>query len=347
MSAAAHHEVATTAAYWHARENGVVQCDLCPHACVIAPGASGMCGVRTNRGGTLVARNFYVASSTGLDPIEKKPLYHFFPGSQILSFGTYGCNLACTCCQNFSIAKEFSPTSLDAPNFSHSRVAEMLNDCGKGHSLLEFCGVSYTYSEPAVWIETVLELAPMVRGKGFKNVLVTNGFVCQKPLDALLEHTDALNIDLKAFDDGFYRKYCGGRLAPVLETIKTAVRRAHVELTTLVIPTLNDSDAHAIELRDWIANETGNSTPVHLSRYFPMYKQTLPATSEGTLQHLHDVLREKLHYVYVGNMGGTQDTRCAHCNALAIRRHGYHTARSGVQDNGTCASCGAQIAVGK
>ena len=337
----------TTAKYWQGTDGGVVHCDLCPHQCTIGPGKTGICGVRENRGGTLIARNYYVASSTGLDPIEKKPLYHFFPGSQILSFGTYGCNLACSCCQNFSIAKEFPRASLDSPNFSRSRVAEMLGDCGKSHSLHEFCGVAYTYSEPMVWIETVLDLAPMVHGKGFKNVLVTNGFVCQKPLDDVLEHTDALNIDLKAFDDGFYRKNCGGRLAPVLDTIKAAARRAHVELTTLVIPTLNDSDKHAIGLRDWIAGETGADTPVHLSRYFPMYKQTLPATSETTLQRIHDLLREKLHYVYMGNVGGHQDTRCAKCNAVAIRRQGYSTRRVGLKENGACAACGGKIVIGR
>jgi len=336
-----------TAAYWHASDHGKVACVLCPHACVIPPGKTGICGVRENREGALVALTHLVASSSAVDPVEKKPLYHFFPGSSILSFGSFGCNLSCTCCQNYTISKEFPRGQLGRPNLSVARMNAMLDECGPGVSLLEFCGVAYTYNEPSVWIETILELAPVVRARGLKNVLVTNGFICQKPLADLLETVDALNIDLKGFDDEFYRRWCGGRLEPVLETIKSSAAKAHVELTTLVIPTLNDTPDHFSNLRDWVAGEVGPDTPVHLSRYHPMFRQTLPATPAATLERGRDILRQKLHYVYAGNVAERQDTRCAQCGALAITRSGYITQRTGLTDKGGCAKCGSRIAVGQ
>jgi pyruvate formate lyase activating enzyme len=299
--------------------------------------------VRENTAGELKSLNYCSVSSSGIDPIEKKPLYHFFPGSGILSFGTFGCNLACQCCQNFRIAKEFQREALEAYRVT---VPEMLKGLDRHSSgnLNEFCGVAYTYSEPIVWAETVLDAAPLVRERGFKNVLVTNGFVSPEPLEAMLEYVDALNIDLKSFDDAFYRKYCGARLAPVLETIERAARSAHVELTTLVIPTLNDDPEQVTRLRDWVVDTVGPDTPMHISRYFPTYKLSIPPTPPDTLYRIRDLLAERLNYVYVGNLGEEQDTKCAACGALVIARRGYSTRTPGLASDGTCAHCGAAVA---
>jgi len=321
-----------------------VHCDLCPHACVIAPGRRGICGVRENRAGTLVTLNYGVACSAHLDPIEKKPLYHFFPGSQIVSIGTYGCNLSCQWCQNYSISKEFS-TSVLRQNLTPELLLDAVEGHARGHALHEMCGVAYTYNEPTIWFEMVRACAPLVRARGLKNVLVTNGFISPEPLQELLQYVDALNIDLKALDDGFYRHYCGARLEPVLQTIRSAARCAHVELTTLVIPTLNDQPEQLAALREWIADNVGADVPVHLSRYTPMYKCALPATPVETLDTAAQILREKLHHVYVGNVAGPQDTLCRSCGARVITRRGYHTELTALTAQGTCAQCGAHAGI--
>lgn len=334
-----------TAAYWQATAGGGVRCTLCPHGCVLAPGARGICGVRENRAGALVSLNYFVASSCALDPVEKKPLYHFFPGSRLLSVGTYGCNFSCKCCQNYEIAREFSVAKLGRANFTTDALLAELPSAATAGELRECCGVAYTYNEPIIWFETVREVARAVRARGLKNVMVTNGFINAAPLAELLECVDAFNIDLKAFDEQAYKTHCGGGLAPVLRTIETAAARAHVELTVLLIPGLNDDAAQLTAMRDWICDHCGPRTPVHLSRYFPTYKMTTPATPIETLRRAHELLRAKLAYVYIGNVGEEQDTICAGCGALAIRRRGYATRAVGLRADGACAQCGAPIAV--
>ena len=333
-----------TAEYWHKTEGSVVQCELCPHNCTISAGKKGICGVRKNRDGKLISLNYFVKSSCGVDPIEKKPLYHFFPGSSILSIGTFGCNCSCKFCQNYNISNEFPCSAIGKSNFSKEDILKTFVQNGKNLSSL--CGLAYTYSEPTVWIETILSLGPAVREAGYKNVLVTNGYINPAPLDKILEFTDALNIDLKAMYDMFYQIQCGGELEPVLKTIKTASKRTHVELTTLVIPTLNDSSTHFIKLRDWIAGEIGENTPVHLSRYYPMYKFSIPPTPVETLDKAYDILKEKLNYVYIGNIAGEQDTYCANCGTLVIQRTGYATNLTALNQDGTCTECGEQVAAG-
>ena len=334
-----------TASYWHPESAGAVRCDLCPHRCGIAPGKTGICGVRENRAGTLAALTYFVTSSMALDPIEKKPLYHFHPGSTSFSFGTFGCTFSCRCCQNFTISKEFSRREFAQQNLTAVEAIAAVRKQSSDAAITQFSGVSYTYNEPTLWIETILELAPQVRALGLTNVMVTNGFINPEPLRDLLQYVDAFNIDLKAFDDEFYKTYCGGRLAPVLAAIKQAAAGAHVELTTLVIPTLNDSDRHFTELRDWIANEVGPRTPVHLSRYFPTYKLALPPTPEETLLRARDILAQRLAYVYLGNIGAEQDTVCAGCGTLVIKRRGYSARRVGLNERGQCSHCGAAVAV--
>lgn len=331
------------ASYWTALEDDAVQCTLCPHECTIPAGKRGLCNVRENREGTLFSLNYFVASAQGVDPIEKKPLYHFFPGSSIISLGTYGCNFACKGCQNFTISKEFEPSVLNTSKFKKEDVLMHLS--AEERHLKKMCGVAYTYSEPTVWIETILALAPDVHARGYKNVLVTNGYIEPSPRDALLQYTDAWNIDLKAYDKEFYKTYCNGTLQPVLDTICAAKEKVHVELTTLIIPGLNDSDAHIIALRDWIANTIDVETPLHISRYFPMYKMATEATPLKTMTRAYSLLTEKLPYVYMGNCRGESDTVCATCGATVIRRTGYNTSLQGLTDTGTCSSCGAKIAI--
>jgi pyruvate formate lyase activating enzyme len=333
-----------TAQFWQSLDDSAVRCLLCPHHCVIAPGKTGICTVRKNHEGSLISLNYMVVSGNGIDPIEKKPLFHFFPGSQILSFGTFGCNLSCNCCQNYTISKEFPVSRLASPNLSVEEVTRSLTQLSDKYSLAEFCGLAYTYTEPTVWAETVLALSPVVRSLGLKNVFVTNGFISREPLDAFLEYADACNIDLKAFDNDVYRSYFGGELQPVLDTIATAAQRTHVEITMLIIPTVNDSEDQLFRMRDWIAKEVGPNTPVHLSRYFPTYKATLPPTPLSTLSRAYDILNEKLPYVYIGNTGQEQDTICASCQQHVIIRHGYTTTTPGLSPTGTCTACGATIA---
>ena len=267
--------------------NVVVQCTLCPHNCLINNGKKGICGVRRNIDGKLYSLNYFVASSGNLDPIEKKPLYHFLPGSTILSLGTFGCNFSCKFCQNYTISKEFSDSRLGVSNFTKEEIVENLKQ-NKIHK--NFAGLAYTYNEPTIWAETILELAPDVRNLGLKNVFVTNGFINLEPLEQFLEFGDAFNIDLKAITDDFYKNLCGGKLQPVLNTIKKVGEKAHLELTTLIIPSLNDSDEDFVKLRDWIHENVGANTPIHLSRYYPTYKLTIPPTPVETLYKARDIL---------------------------------------------------------
>ncbi|MEA3328914.1 MAG: AmmeMemoRadiSam system radical SAM enzyme [Candidatus Omnitrophota bacterium] len=280
------------ALYYQKLEQGKVCCLLCPRKCVIASGKYGFCRVRKNIDGKLFSENYGRVSSIALDPIEKKPLYHFHPGKSILSLGTKGCNLSCLFCQNWQISQaddvDTRPISLE----------EIINQAKKVNSF----GIAYTYNEPLTWYEFILQSARFAGKKGLKNVLVTNGFINQEPLKELIPYIDALNIDLKSIDDNFYVKYCGGTLKPVLETIKTASRFAHLELTNLIIPTLNDSRENFIKLRDWIFENLGPGVPLHFSGYFPCYKMDIPPTPLKTLEMAREIALEKLRYVYLGNV---------------------------------------------
>ncbi|MDD5020039.1 MAG: AmmeMemoRadiSam system radical SAM enzyme [Candidatus Omnitrophica bacterium] len=280
------------ALYYDKTGTGEVHCRLCPQSCRIQDGKKGFCGVRVNQGGVLYTLNYGRAASLALDPIEKKPLYHFYPGETILSAGTVGCNLACLFCQNWSISQEVqTPTEpITIPGLiAHARR-------------LGSFGVAYTYNEPFIWYEFVLEAARAVREAGLKNVLVTNGFVEPGPLQELLPYIDAANIDIKSIRDDFYRKVCSGRVGPGLKTIETMAAACHVELTCLVIPTLNDSPEDISALADWVAEHAGPDVPLHFSRYFPCYKMTIPPTPPRTLFEAQKIARKKLSRVYLGNI---------------------------------------------
>ncbi|MFH0877488.1 MAG: AmmeMemoRadiSam system radical SAM enzyme [Candidatus Omnitrophota bacterium] len=269
-----------------------VRCELCPHFCVIKDGGTGFCGVRANTEGQLQSLNYGRVSSLALDPVEKKPLYHFHPKEFILSVGTVGCNLSCLFCQNWSISKDAqAPTEPVTP----------LALIEKARQLRSF-GIAYTYNEPFIWYEFVCQTAKLAQEEGLKNVLVTNGYVNPQPLEELLPLVDAMNIDLKSIRDEFYRKTCSGTVAPVLETIKTSAKKCHIELTNLIIPTLNDSDEDLTDLVDWVYANVGPDVPMHFSRYFPCHKMTLPSTPVETLKRAERIARKKLKNVYLGNV---------------------------------------------
>lgn len=273
-------------------EENTVKCSLCPHFCVIRDGGTGFCGVRKNKGGTLYTANYGRVSSMALDPVEKKPLYHFHPGEFILSVGTVGCNLSCLFCQNWSIAKEVGAPTEPATSQELVKRAKELGSFG----------IAYTYNEPFIWYEFVYETAQLAKKEGLANVLVTNGYVTPEPLEQLLPYIDAMNIDIKSIEDDFYKKVCSGRVAEVLETVRVSAKRCHVELTNLIIPTLNDSDGNFQKLTDWIYENVGPDVPLHFSRYFPCYKMTLPPTPKEILMRAECIAKKKLNHVYLGNI---------------------------------------------
>jgi len=311
-----------------------IMCHLCPKKCVITEGETGFCRVRKNIGNKLYAKNYAACSSYALDPIEKKPLYHFYPGSLILSLGTWGCNFSCTFCQNWQIAQESPSTRLLMPD----RAVEMAKEYeSKGN-----IGIAYTYSEPSVWYEYVLDTAKAIRQAGLKNVLVTNGFINPEPLQALLPYIDALNIDVKAFNNEFYQTVCAGGLASVKKTVELAASVCHVEITTLLVPGLNDDRVEIDQLSRWLAGINPN-IPLHFSRYFPNHKMDVPPTPERTLEMAQQIANQYLHYVYLGNMRGDgNNTYCPQCNQLVIDRSRLH---SYVVDHNKCPQCGSIISM--
>lgn len=280
------------AIFYEKLEDQKVQCRLCPHNCVIPEGKAGICGVRKNEKGILYSLIYEEITSLALDPIEKKPLSRFFPGSFILSIGTKGCNFSCPFCQNWAISKELNaPTQKVKSEFLIQRAQEV-------NSL----GIAYTYNEPFIWYEFVFDTAKMAQKEGLQNVLVTNGFINQEPLKKLLPFINAMNIDLKSIDEHFYRTACAGSLNPVLETIKESSKHCHIEITNLIIPTLNDSVESIEKLVNWIYENVGEVVPLHLSRYHPCYKLGLPMTPVETMRKAEEIAKEKLRYVYLGNM---------------------------------------------
>lgn len=268
-----------------------VRCHLCPYKCRITPGAKGACGVRQNVDGTLYSLIYGKTTGLALDPIEKKPLYHYHPGEHILSLGTRGCNLHCDFCQNWQISQE---PDAPAEDITSEEVVQRAKDLGS-------FGIAYTYNEPFIWYEFVLDTAKLAKGNGMENVLITNGFVNIEPLKGMLPYINAMNIDLKSFDEDFYVKICKGMLKPVLDVIKVSAKACHVELTNLIIPTLNDSEGSVRKMVDWIYSNLGPEVPLHLSRYFPCYKMDLPPTPIETLKRAERIAKEKLKYVYIGN----------------------------------------------
>ncbi len=317
-----------------------VQCTLCPHMCILQEGKAGICGVRQNIGGKIKCQVYGLVSGYNFDPIEKKPLYHFYPGTRILSVGSFGCNLNCNFCQNWQISQA---TRLEDLKREQKPIDSIIKDALSDNDNI---GLAYTYNEPSVWYEFMYDLAVEVRQHGLKNVMVSNGYINPEPLEYLVEYMDAFNIDLKAFTDSFYKEMAGGLLAPVKESLKLIVKhKKHLELTTLVIPRKNDHPDHFREMIHWIADELGDETVLHLSRYFPKYKQSLPPTPESALVELAEAAREKLKYVYLGNLQNDEfsSTICPDCGSELIKRNGYHITFTKNYKAGKCTGCNTQI----
>jgi len=293
--------------------------------------------VRENRDGILVAANYGEVAAAALDPIEKKPLYHFYPGSFIFSAGSRGCNLRCRFCQNWELAHGDPPARF----FEAAELVDLAMEDPRS------LGIAFTYNEPLVWYEYLLDCLPLARDKGLKTVLVSNGFIEEEPLKPLLELVDAWNIDLKGFSARYYHKILGGHLKPVLNTLElVAAGPGHLEVTTLLVPGLNDSLAEIEELVTWVAQNLGPDTPLHFSRYFPRYRLDLPPTPAPTMQAAYELGRAQLHYVYLGNInqGRTTDTFCPRCGETVIHRRGYGADTSKLKEN-RCAFCGERLAI--
>ena len=313
-------------------EQGRLRCTLCPHNCLIRDGKTGFCRVRANRDGALELPFYGAVSSLGLDPIEKKPLYHFLPGTLSFSLGFWGCNMRCPFCQNYSISQRVSSSSERiSPEEAVSRAA------ASGAA-----SISYTYSEPAIHVEYCLATAARAHEVSLANCLVTNGLLNPKPARELFRSMDAINIDLKSFNTEYYRSELGGDLETVKDSISIASSETHLELTTLLVPGKNDSREETSALIDFIAS-VDPGIVLHISRYFPRYKSRIAATELSSLDSFAAAAREKLAFVYVGNTGDDGgETRCTGCNAPLIRRRGYTSVILN-RSASHCDQCGAAL----
>jgi pyruvate formate lyase activating enzyme len=316
------------AKYYRHYKDDILICELCPQQCKIGLGQIGICKSRKNIDGVLYSLNYGRTVSLNIDPIEKKPLYHFYPGSSILSLGSNSCNLQCGFCQNYSISQNIVGTQEITP--------EAILDLTRKYK----CdSVAFTYTEPITWFEFVLDTSRYLQQNGIKTVMVTNGFINPHPLKELLPYISAWNIDLKSIQNKFYVENCSGFIEPVIATIRTVAQNSHLEITNLIIPGLNDSRADIHELVDFIA-EIDPHIPLHLSRYFPHYKMKQPPTPINTMISARDIAQEKLKYVYLGNIGTENKTICPVCSNLLVDR-GYQTIAN-VQE-GNCPICKTKI----
>lgn len=327
------------ARYWHRLDDGRLQCDLCPRFCKLHDGSRGLCFVRGRDGDALVLDTWGRSSGFCIDPIEKKPLNHWLPGTPVLSFGTAGCNLACKFCQNWDISKSRDTDRLAAPA-TPAMIAAAAADSG--------CrSVAYTYNDPVIFLEYAVEVAAACRARGIASVAVTAGYVCAGPRAEFFASMDAANVDLKAFTEDFYHRVCGGHLAPVLETLVYLKRETRVwfELTTLLIPGYNDGDDEIARLAEWVGRELGPEVPLHFTAFHPDWKLTdAPPTPPATLSRARRLAREAgLQYVYTGNVRDPEgaSTWCPGCGAKLIGRDGRYRIDGWQLDaHGCCRACG-------
>jgi pyruvate formate lyase activating enzyme len=327
--------------YWHRLGDGRVQCDVCPRRCALHEGQRGLCFVRGRNRNGIELYTYGRASGFCVDPIEKKPLNHFLPGTPVLSFGTAGCNLACKYCQNWDMSKSREMDTL-TDSASPGELASAARDLG-------CASVAFTYNDPTVFMEYAIDVAQTCREAGVKTVAVTAGYMCPEPRADFFRWIDAANVDLKAFTERFYRRLCGSELAPVLETLLYLKRETSVwfEITTLLIPGENDSDAELDSMTRWIAEHMGADVPLHFSAFHPDWKMLdHPPTPPQTLARARQIaMRNGLRYVYTGNVhdkvGGS--TWCPDCGALLIERDWYQLGRWGLTQDACCAACGLKI----
>ena len=330
------------AGYWHRLEDGRIQCDLCPRFCRLKEGQRGLCFVRGRQDDQMVLTTYGRSSGFCVDPIEKKPLNHFLPGTSVLSFGTAGCNLACKFCQNWDMSKSRQMDTL-ADQASPELVAHMAERLG-AHS------VAFTYNDPIIFHEYALDIARACRQRGIRNVAVSSGYVSPEPRAEFYAHMDAVNIDLKAFTERFYRKLTGAALEPVLDTIRYLYHETNVwmELTTLLIPGENDSDEEIREMVRWVVAELGPDVPMHFTAFHPDFKmRDYPPTLPETLSRARRLALEGgIRYAYTGNVhdAAGQSTYCHHCGKQLIGRDWHQLSTWGLDAEGRCADCGTPCA---
>jgi pyruvate formate lyase activating enzyme len=328
------------ALYYESLKDNKVQCHLCPHNCVIRDQKRGICGVRKNHQGKLFSENYGKITGLGFDPIEKKPLYHFHPGEEILSVGSIGCNLKCFFCQNWEISQA---TVDDVPRMQAYSVEDIVQLAGKRSNNL---GIAYTYNEPTIYFEFMLEASKEMSKQGKKNVMVTNGYINEKPLDQLLPCMDAVSIDLKGFTEEFYRKNTSSSLEPIKNALlQIGQSNTFLEITNLVIPGLNDQMGNFEEMLQWIKTNLGENTILHISRYYPGYRSHIEPTSVSKLKELHALATQHLNYVYLGNvmLEDGSNTYCDQCGSLLVTRNGYYMRLPGLDDTGRCTQCGNKV----
>ncbi|QJD28984.1 AmmeMemoRadiSam system radical SAM enzyme [Methylococcus geothermalis] len=328
--------------FWHALDDGRVQCDVCPRFCKLHEGQRGLCFVRGNVGGKVVLLSYGRSSGFCVDPIEKKPLNHFLPGTPVFSFGTAGCNLACKFCQNWDISKSREMDSL-LDRASPEAIAKTARDLG--------CrSVAYTYNDPVIFHEYTIDTARACRELGIKSVAVSAGYQCAEPRAEFYRYMDAANIDLKAFTEDFYHRICGGHLQPVLDTLQYIKHETNVwlEITTLLIPDENDSEQELEALTQWVVEKLGPDVPLHFSAFHPAWKMlnkssTPPAT---LLEARRIAMKNGVRYAYVGNIHHKEgdSTYCHHCGQMLIGRDWYELSEWNLTPEGRCNRCGTRCA---
>jgi pyruvate formate lyase activating enzyme len=328
-------------AHWHALDDGRVQCDVCPRACKMRDGQRGLCFVRGVQGGEVVLTSYGRSSGFCVDPIEKKPLNHFLPGTAVLSFGTAGCNLACRFCQNWEISK-----SKEVDTLADAASPETIADAAVR---LGCRSVAFTYNDPVIFLEYAIDVADACRARGIKAIAVTAGYVCAAPRVELFRHMDAANVDLKAFSEEFYEHVTVGHLRPVLDTLEHLRHETDVwfEITNLLIPGRNDSDAELEAMSSWIAEHLGVDVPLHFTAFHPDFRmRDVPRTPPATLVRARRIARRHgLRYVYTGNVHDSEgsSTYCHGCGRRVVERDWYALGAYGLTGEGCCARCGTQI----
>jgi pyruvate formate lyase activating enzyme len=327
--------------YWHRLEDGRIQCDVCPRACKLRDGQRGLCFVRAREGDEIVLTTYGRSSGFCVDPIEKKPLNHFLPGSSVLSFGTAGCNLACRFCQNWDISK-----SRELDTLADAATPEGIAAAAEA---LGCASVAFTYNDPVIFLEYAIDVADACRERGIKAVAVTAGYICPEPRVEFYAHMDAANVDLKAFTESFYADTCAGHLAPVLETLEYLRHEADVwfEITNLLIPGLNDSDAEVDAMTRWVVERLGPDVPMHFTAFHPDYKLLdRPPTPLATLTRAREIaVGNGVRYAYTGNVHDTDggSTFCSGCGARVIERDWYELGEYRLSEEGRCEACGVQL----
>ena len=304
----------------------ISECFLCPNLCKLKDDEKGKCLSRWRKDGQMSLLSYAQIVAGGIDPIEKKPLYHVAPGMPIFSVGSFGCNLKCRFCQNSNISQNIQP--------AREMLPQTLVDYAA--SIKDNIGVAFTYNEPGIWFEYICDCADLLKAKNLLSIMVTNGFLCHEPWQKLCTKIDAMNIDLKAFTSSFYKDICQGDLETVKRNIKIAYESGvYIELTNLVVTGLNDNEQDFQQMVEWIAS-ISKDIPLHISRYFPQYKETAPATAVNTLVRFEEIARQSLNYVYLGNVAGESDTYCPSCGELWVKRMGYSTERLIFADKCKC-----------